>query len=1028
MTIRYAACIFIFGPVPLLAEIDFNQQIRPILSDKCFKCHGPAAKNQKSKLRLDSFENAVKSHGGVVALVPGKLEDSELHWRIRSDESDEVMPPLKAKLPLSPKEKDLLDQWILEGGEYQKHWSFEPLPASVPVPRSDSSDPRNEIDHFIAHELKNSGLHPSDEANRETLLRRVTFDLTGLPPTLDELDDFLADKEANAYEKAVDRLLDSDAYAERMTAEWLDVARYADTYGYQVDRNRYVWPWRDWVIKAFRENLSYDQFVTEQIAGDLLPHATRDQILATCFNRLHSQKVEGGSVPEEFRIEYVADRVHTVGTAFLGLTFECSRCHDHKYDPITQKDYYSLSAFFNNVDESGLYSYFTGSVPTPTLELGDLPSDEGIRQAQEQLRKVENSDEANDAFAKWDGNQSGEVLELSGPVAHLSFDEFKGGKLSNSVDPKKPASSSANNKLVEGKMHQAMKLTGDDPVNLPKGVGDFNRHQPFSLALWVNPSQLLDRGVVARRSKAWTDAASRGYELLLEEGKPSFALVHFWPGNAVRIRSKKVVPLDKWTHLAVTYDGSSMAKGMELFENGVLLESEVIRDHLTREITGGGDPFLALGQRMRDRGFKNGSVDELYVYDRKLTGSEVRSLAQFDSEATKEDLFEIFLQSAYEPYLKQAIQLRKEREAFGEARQRIPEIMVMREMPGNRETHILNRGLYSDRKEVVTAETPGFLPSVDKSNPSNRLGLARWLTSPNHPLLARVTINRYWQMIFGRGLVSTSEDFGSQGKPPTHPELLDWLARDFIDSGWDLRHLFRQMVLSSTYRQGSELTRTDRDLDPENLLLSRGPAYRLPAEMVRDSALAVSGLLHRKKGGPGVKPYDLKVSFKVINPDRAPNVYCRSVYTFWKRTAPAPVMMTFDSSKRDVCMVRRERTDSPSQTLVLLNGPQFVEAARVTAHKLVDKFGKQKDDKLVAHAFRLLTSRKPEKQELKILYQLLAEQKVVFSDLSKAKEFFTHRPQLTGEFKTKTDDPTHLAAVTMLISALMNFDASISKR
>jgi hypothetical protein len=354
--------------------------------------------------------------------------------------------------------------------------------------------------------------------------------------------------------------------------------------------------------------------------------------------------------------------------------------------------------------------------------------------------------------------------------------------------------------------------------------------------------------------------------------------------------------------------------------------------------------------------------------------------------------------------------------------------MVMHEMPGNRETHILNRGLYSDRKEVVTAETPGFLPSVDKSNPSNRLGLARWLTSPNHPLLARVTINRYWQMIFGRGLVFTSEDFGSQGKPPTHPELLDWLARDFIDSGWDLRHLFRQMVLSSTYRQGSELTRTDRDLDPENLLLSRGPAYRLPAEMVRDSALAVSGLLHRKKGGPGVKPYDLKVSFKVINPDRAPNVYCRSVYTFWKRTAPAPVMMTFDSSKRDVCMVRRERTDSPSQTLVLLNGPQFVEAARVTAHKLVDKFGKQKDDKLVAHAFRLLTSRKPEKQELKILYQLLAEQKVVFSDLSKAKEFFTHRPQLTGEFKTKTDDPTHLAAVTMLISALMNFDASISKR
>ena len=386
---------------PLMADIDFNQQIRPILSDKCFKCHGPDAKNQKSDFRLDSFGQATKDHKGMIGLTPGNLEDSEIHWRIRSDDSDEVMPPPKAKLPLTKLEMDLLDQWIMEGGKYEKHWSFQPLPAKTEIPKSKHPRPRNEIDHFIARQLRGTKLHPSLESDKATWLRRVTFDLTGLPPTLSEVDAFLADTSKGAFEKVVDRLLSSDEYAERMTSEWMDVARYSDTYGYQVDRNRNVWPWRDWVIRAFQKNLSYDQFVTEQIAGDLLPNATQDQILATCFNRLHPQKVEGGSVPEEFRIEYVTDRVHTFGTAFLGLTMECTRCHDHKYDPITQKDYFSLSAFFNNIDEAGLYSYFTGSVPTPTLELGDLPSDEKIRQAEAKLATVYESEETKKAFQDW---------------------------------------------------------------------------------------------------------------------------------------------------------------------------------------------------------------------------------------------------------------------------------------------------------------------------------------------------------------------------------------------------------------------------------------------------------------------------------------------------------------------------------------------------------------------------------------------------------------------------------------------------
>ncbi len=1008
--------------VPLLAEIDFNQQIRPILSDKCFKCHGPDAKNQKSKLRLDSFENATKSHGGVVALVPGKLEDSEMHWRIRSEDADEVMPPPKAKLPLTTKEKELLDQWISEGGKYQKHWAFEPLPDKVEIPESDHPAPRNPIDHFIANRLKGTKLSPSKETDKATWLRRATFDLTGLPPTLEELDTFLADKDPKAEHKAVERLLDSDAYAERMTSEWLDVARYADTYGYQQDRNRHVWPWRDWVLRAFRQNLSYDQFVTEQIAGDLLPDATQDQILATCFNRLHSQKVEGGSVPEEFRIEYVADRVHTFGTAFLGLTFECSRCHDHKYDPITQKDYYSLSAYFNNIDEAGLYSWFTNSVPTPTLELGDLPSDEKVKAAEAELQKIVQSEESRKAFLAWDANRSEKLAKLSPPLAHLSFDELKGGKLTNQADTKKPASSSTNNQIVPGKIGQAMKLTGDDAVKFPNNFGNFTRHQPFSIALWMQPTQKLERAVVLRRSKAWTDAGSRGYELLLEDGKPSAALIHFWPGNAIRVRALEALPLKKWSHLAITYDGSSRANGLLLYQNGKQIKAEVVRNHLTREITGGGDPYLALGERMRDRGFKNGLVDELHLFDRILSSAEIRRLAQVDSPDEEDDLLPFFLQTVHEPYKKQLAVLRKAREEYGNARQRLQQIMVMREMPGNRETHILNRGLYSDRKEVVTAETPEFLPSPNQKGPRNRLTLARWLTSPNHPLLARVTVNRYWQLIFGRGLVSTSEDFGSQGKPSTHPQLLDWLARDFIDSGWDLRHLLGQMVLSSTYRQQSELTKLAREKDPENLLLARSPAYRLSSEMIRDSALSVSGLLLQKVGGPGVKPYDLKLSFKPINPDRAPNVYRRSVYTFWKRTAPTPVMMTLDSSKRAVCMVKRERTDSPSQTLVLLNGPQFVEAARATAQRLIEKHGKD-EEALIRHAFRLLTSRHPSEKESQVISRLLAEQLVEFADANRAKEFLN-----TGEFKAKSDDPVRLAAVTALVSTLMNFDEAISKR
>jgi hypothetical protein len=529
--------------------------------------------------------------------------------------------------------------------------------------------------------------------------------------------------------------------------------------------------------------------------------------------------------------------------------------------------------------------------------------------------------------------------------------------------------------------------------------------------------------VVVRRSKAWTDAASRGIEVLIENGRLSPALIHFWPGNAIRIQAKEKLPINQWTHIGLTYDGSSRASGLTLFENGKLANTEVIKDHLTREITGGGDPFIGFAQRMRDRGFKNGLLDEFYLYDRVISGSEIEKLAGLREKIDDSAVRNIFLHSAHAPSVSAKEQLQAERRKFGDQRQRLTEIMVMKEMPGIRETHILERGHYENRGQVVERATPVVLSPFPDSAPKNRMGLAKWLTATDHPLLARVTVNRYWQMIFGRGLVSTSEDFGMQGKPPSHPELLDWLARDFVSSGWNLHHLLKKMVLSHSYRQDSKIIPMAQEKDPENLLLSRSSAYRLPAEMIRDGLLTHSQLLHKKVGGASSKPYDLKVSFKPINPDGAPNVYRRSLYTFWKRTGPTPVMMALDASKRDVCTVRRERTDSPSQSLILLNGTQFVETARALADQLIARHGEKNPMGLINDGFRQLTSRYPSEKEAVILLNLLREQKEHFADSKEADKFLK-----VGYYKAKSKNSQNLAAVTSLISTLMNFDETISKR
>jgi hypothetical protein len=991
-------------------RVDFNFDVKPILSDRCFFCHGPDAENRAADLRLDTKDGAfAASQTGDVSHVikPGDISQSELLRRITSTDPDVVMPPPESNLSVSEDEAEVLKKWIQQGAEWKDHWSFIPLQKIVDVPKTDSVWPKNPIDNFVFDRLAREKLEPTKRADKQRLIRRVTFDLTGLPPTLAEIDAFIADESANAFEKVVDRLLASEAYGERMTSEWLDVARYSDTYGYQQDRDRFVWPWRDWVVNAFNKNMPYDEFATEQIAGDLIPEATQDQILATTFNRLHPQKVEGGSVPEEFRVEYVADRAQTFSTVFLGLTMECARCHDHKYDPLAQKEYYQLFAFFNNIDEAGLYSFFTPAVPTPTLLLPKDDAKTSLGELADKITKAEAAVQeakanARAAFVEW--KKADGKLKLQGEVAYLNCDKPSGP-----------------NKTVPGKLGQALKLTGDDPVNTK--VGNFQRSQPFSVALWMNTPDVKERAVIFHRSRAWTDAGSRGYQLLLEDGKLSASLIHFWPGNAIRVRAKQPLAIEAWHHVAVTYDGSSRASGLKILVDGKPIQTEVVRDNLYKNITGGGGDNIAIGQRFRDNGFKGGLVDEFRVFDRELTMGEVRQLAT-DESATDAELLAYYC-SVIDPKVKAARdELTSLRQQYCKVQNQTTEIMVMNELPKPRETFVLARGAYDAPAEKVSMDTPAVFPPMTKNASRNRLDLAKWLFSPEHPLTSRVIVNRYWQLLFGEGLVRTPEDFGSQGSLPTHPELLDWLARDLMDHDWDIKRFLKQIVMSATYQQDSTTTEDLLSRDPENLLLARFSSYRWPAEMVRDNALAVSELLVSKVGGPPAKPYEVEASFKPAKRDKGDGLYRRSLYTYWKRTGPAPVMMTLDASKRDVCRVKRERTSSPLQAFVVLNGPQFVEAARALGEKMLETHASD-GSKMIDELFRRLTSRTASEVEMTLLLKLHASQLEAFkADPERAAAYLKSGDAPIG----KATDSVQLAAITVVANTLLSLDESLMKR
>ncbi len=1000
-------------------RLKFNRDIRPLLSDRCFFCHGPDPKKREAKLRLDEPASALEKK----AVIPGKAEESEMIRRILANDDDH-MPPAKSKLAdFTPAEVAILKQWINEGAEYEAHWSF------IPLKDGGGAQPKDDIDSLVTQGLAERQLKLQPEADPSTLIRRVSFDLTGLPPTLEEVNAFLTDcqgpKGATAYGRLVDRLLASPRYGERMAVDWLDVSRYADSYGFQVDREREVWPWRDWVVGAFNNNLPYDKFITWQLAGDLLPHPTDEQVLATAFNRLHQQESEGGSVEEEYRVEYVCDRVQTFATAFLGLTFECSRCHDHKFDPIKQQDYYGLFALFQNIDEAGLYSYFTPSPPTPTLSLMD-PKVKGqmaalaaeVKRLETEVKHLQQQPVTSPVPA---------AVTIPGELARYSFDALDKNKLASSIDGSQPATLKGENTLVPGHQGQAIQFTGDDPVDLP--LGNFHSYDPFSVSLWLKTPDEKARAVVFHRSHAWTDAGSRGYELLIEDGRLKWSLIHFWPGNAISIRAKDKLPLKAWTQVAVTNDGSSQAAGLHLYVDGKPVETEVIKDHLTKDITGGGHDEISLGERMRDRGFKGGVVDDFRVFGRELTALEATaawdeksasSLLASDSKAAQD-----YLHATTDDALKQ------QREALHEARAKltsfedgVKEMMVMRELPRPQNAHILFRGQYDQRRDEVKPHVPvTFAPGLADA-PATRLGLAQWLTDPRQPLTARVTVNRFWQSFFGRGLVKTAEDFGSQGARPLYPELLDWLSVRFIRSGWDTKALLRTIVMSRTYRQRSIADAKTMTDDPENEWLARGPRFRLSAEMIRDNALAASGLLNLKGGGPPVNAYEMTEAFKPAKPGAGDDVFRRSLYSSWRRTSPPPAMVAFDAPRRAVCTARRDRTDSPLQSFILLNGTQYVEAARVLGEKLYHTAGGNVPA-MAREGFLLCLSREPDARETAILSQLYTEQLAHFKEApGEAAELLK-----TGSTKHDTTIPApEAAAATVLAQALLNHDACVVKR
>ncbi len=1023
-------------------RVSFNADIRPIFSDRCYTCHGPDSNNRKTPLRFDTREGAVQDLGGRFAIVSGDVEKSEIIKRLTTEDPIRRMPPAyEGHARLSDREIDLVRRWIEQGAEWQSHWSFTPpeRPALPPV----TGRAVNGIDHFVLERLEREGLSASPEADRATLIRRVTLDLTGLPPTPEEIDDFLRDTSPGAYEKVVDRLLLSPRYGERMAVRWLDSARYADTNGYQTDAERYMWRWRDWVIKAFNDNMPFDQFTVEQIAGDMLPSPTLDQLIATGFNRNHRGNGEGGIIEEEYAVEYVVDRVETTSTVWLGLTMGCARCHDHKYDPLTQKEFYRFFAYFNNVPEKGKAFKYGNSppfIPAPTpahlTELDDL--EVKVENAQRKFDELKPEMQA--ALEQWE-----ESLVQSDFVDWTLWDNLIAHyRLDGAVTGHTPRAPEARAKLIDGLPHfkkgkivQANSFDGKSYIDAGY-VADFRFQEDFTLSAWIYPTA-ANGAILSRTSESTTEI--KGYGIYLVDGKVQFNLVTRWLDDSTRVETAEPLALNRWHHVSAVYDGSRLAKGAVVYLNGKPAEMTVVVDTLNQDF--GVSKPLRIGAVAGPGARFRGLMDDVRVYDRALrpdelavvaTESPLNEIARLKPDkrtAAQSDKLRLAFLDEYAPaHIREAREtltaVRKEREAFIKS---FPTVMVMKEREVTRPTHLLVRGQYDLPGEKVTPGVPAALPPIPEGVPNNRLGLARWLVSPSNPLTARVTVNRFWQSYFGAGLVKTVEDFGSQGEWPTHLELLDWLATEFVESGWDVKQLQKTIVMSATYRQSSRVTPELASKDPGNRLLARGPRVRLPAEVVRDQALAISGLLVEEIGGPSVKPYQPAGLWTELAGGRdyeqghGNDLYRRSIYTFWKRAVPPPQMLNFDSAGREACTVRETRTNTPLQALNLMNDVTFVEASRKLAERMMTEGGRTPQER-IGYGYRLATAHelKPESHEI-----------LVGGYRHYLDNFQTDRRaalELVRQGESERDqalDVAQLASYTTVASLILNLDETITK-
>lgn len=1064
-------------------HVDYNFHIKPILSDNCYTCHGPDPEARKAGFRLDNEENAFKKlQSGKYALVKGSINKSQIIHRLLSDDPDHMMPPVDSNLTISDREIALIAKWIDQGAEWKEHWSF--LAIGIPeVPEIEKEwTQNNEIDNFIQENLLQMRLKPSVEVDKERLIKRVTMDLTGLPPSLVEIDAFLDDTSKDAYEKVVDRLLQSDAHAERMTQDWMDVARYSDSHGVSFDGYRTSWPYRDWLIQAFKNNMSYNEFITHQIAGDLIENSDDQSKIATSFLRMNPLEASGGSIPEEFRIEYVNERTGLTGTALLGLTLECAKCHDHKFDPITQKEFFQVSAFYNTTEEYGLGPVDADRAPTLILLNDDEKSqiDTWVKSLETEelaLKQIKNQEISN-------YNKELPGTSVADHIGYYAFNTIKPykkeikrkkkkeedkkkdeGKKKEKVkkakeekkikkvykemqmlDNNKKAEANLKVTLAKGKFGQAAYFNEEyDIVKLLK-IGEFEHTDPFSISTWVSTEKdTLGSSQTIIGNAGLVFQYHRGWDMVLDSSNHvRVRLIHRLPDEIISVSSINPIAANKWHQIGFTYDGSKSAQGISIYINGIKTDTRTNSNHLRRSIVPINNLMkrdtipLVVGKSKRfymgDLGLFQGSIDEIKIYDRQLSQWEMANLgeAQLDSNSKelKEDHWYL-----YDKKMKsKRDKIREIRSVIKRKLDSANEIMVMKEMKVPRKTYVLEKGLYNQHGEEVE---PGGINKVlpyNKDLPKNRLGLVQWLFDSNNPLVSRVAVNRYWQMIFGQGLVKTAEDFGSQGERPSHPDLLDWLARDFINHNWDVKHAIKQMVMSYTYRQSSYTTEEMRELDPLNKYLARSPSYRWPAEMIRDNALKASGLLTEDIGGPSVKPYQPDGLWKEVlmasdklkkyEPDTGKNLYRRSLYTFSRRFAPNPFMINFDATSREICTIRRSVTSTPLQALTLLNDPQFVEASRVLSEKVQKEFPDNVEQQITG-AFRMSTGIKPNNEQIEILS----------SHYKSSLKQFTETPVMIDSILSVGETPfdkslakDKTAAMALVVSTIFNFNESYMKR